>query len=149
MAHVKVYKKYMDKLIKALPMNDIRFTTQLAGNGILPPGVASHIEALSTSPDKADHFLNNAIKTSLDIDETAEFNKLITVMEKCGYSHVERMANKMKSDLDKELKGTYVRTYVTAVCMYVCMYVAYEIFNLTLQIKGNSQLIRILLALES
>ena len=108
--------KYIDKLIKALPMNDIRFTTQLASNGILPPGVASHIEALSTSPDKADHFLKNAIKTSLDIDETDEFNKLITVMEKCGYSHVERMANKMKSDLDKELKGMYV-------CVYICIYV--------------------------
>ena len=98
--------KYIDKLVKALPMDDVIFTTKLASNGILPDSVAAHIESLPTQPDKANYYLKNVIKTSLDIDETDEFNELITVMEKCGYSYVERMTNKMKSDLDKELKST-------------------------------------------
>ena len=99
MEHMKVYMEYMDKLVKALPMDDITFTTQLAKHGILPHSVAAHIKSLPTQSDKADHFLKNVIKPSLDIDETSEFDNLLTVMTSCGYAHVERVANKMKSDL--------------------------------------------------
>ena len=105
MAHMKVYKAYMDKLVKALPMDDITFTTNLAKHGILPDGVAAHIKSLPTQSVKADYFLNNIIKPSLDIDETFEFENLLAIMARCGYSHVERMANKMKRDLDTESVG--------------------------------------------
>ena len=118
---MKVYNKYREKLVKVLPMNDVTFLAKLTSNEILPDNVGAHIKSLSlpTQSDKADYYLNNVIKESLDIDETAEFNKLITVMEKCGYSHVERMTTKMKSDLDKELKGTYVCNMLLYI--YVCM----------------------------
>ena len=105
MAHMKVYMKYMDKLVKAMPMDDITFTTQLSKNEILPHSVAAHIKSLPTPLDKADHFLKNVIKPSLDIDETYELEKLLAVLGSCGYAHVERMANKMKSDLDMESIG--------------------------------------------
>ena len=108
MAYRKVYVKYMDKLVTVLPLDDVTFTTQLASNEILPDSVAAHIKSLGTQSDKADYYLKKVIKPALDINETAEFKKLITVMEKCGYSHVKTVANKMKSDLEKELKGTYV-----------------------------------------
>ena len=108
--------KYIDKLVKALPMDDVIFTTWLASNGTPPDSAATHIKSLPTQPDKTGYYLKKVIKTSLDIDETTEFNKLITVMEKCGYSHVERMANKIKLDLDKELEGTYMYA-----CTYECM----------------------------
>ena len=102
---MKVYMKYKDKLVKAMPMDDITFTTQLSKNGILPHSVAAHIKSLPTPLDKADHFLKNVIKPLLDIDETYELEKLLDVMGSCGYAHVERMANKMKSDLDMESVG--------------------------------------------
>ena len=108
MAHIKVYTKYMDKLVKALPMDDVTFTTKLSSSGILPVGVDSYIKSLPTQSNKADHFLKNVIKGSLDIGETAEFKKLISVMKTCEYPHIERLANKMKSDIEKESKGTYV-----------------------------------------
>ena len=126
MAHLKVYMKHIENLVKALPMDDVKFITQLTSNGILPDSVAAHIESLPTQSDKADYYLKKVIKPALDINETAEFKKLITVMEKCGYSHVKTMANKMKSDLEKELKGTYVCNSC------VCMYVTYEISIYTL-----------------
>ena len=88
-----------------MPMDDITFTTQLSKNEILPHSVAAHIKSLPTPLDKADHFLKNVIEPSLDIDETCELDKLLAVMENCGYPHVERMANKMKSDLDMESIG--------------------------------------------
>ena len=102
---MNVYMKYMDKLVKAMPMDDITFTTQLSQNGILPHSVAAYIKSLPTPRDKADHFLKNVIKPSLDTDETYELEKLLAVLGSCGYAHVERMANKMKSDLDMESVG--------------------------------------------
>ena len=107
MAHMKVYEGYMVKLVKALPMNDVTFTTQLRSNKILPDGVDAHIKSLPTKCDKAEYYLNNVIKSSLDIDETEELKILITVMEKSGYGHVERLAKSMKLDFDTELRGEY------------------------------------------
>ena len=92
----------MDKLVKAMPMDDKTFARQLSQNGILPHSVAAHIKSLPTPPDKADFFLKNVIKPSLDIDETCELEKLLAVMESCGYAHVEMMGSKMKSELDME-----------------------------------------------
>ena len=114
MAHMKVYQNYMGKLIKVLPMNDVLFTTNLTTHDILPDEIDAHIKSLPTQAVKAEYFLKNVIKKSLDIDETKEFESLITVMEKCEYSYVERFAKKMKSDLNEELKGEYY--------MYVHMY---------------------------
>ena len=108
MAHMKVYKDYMVKLVKALPMNDVTFTTQLSSNNILPDSVDAHIKSLPTKSDKADYYLKNVIQSSLDIGETEELDNLITVMEKCGYSHVEKLAKGIKSNLDKELQGKYI-----------------------------------------
>ena len=105
MAHMKVYMEYMDTLVKAMPMDDITFTTQLSKNGILPHSVAAHIKSLSTSFDKVDHFLKNVIKPSLDVDETYKLEKLLAVMGSCGYAHVEKLASIMKLDLDMESVG--------------------------------------------
>ena len=108
MAHIKVYEDYKAKLIKVLPMDDVTFTTQLSSNKILPDNVEAHIMSLPTQFNKADYYLKKIIKSSLDIGETEELNSLIAVMEKCGYPHVERLAEHMKSDLNKELKGKYI-----------------------------------------
>ena len=108
MAHIKVYEDHMAKLVKVLPMDDVTFITQLSHNKILPASVDAHIKSLPTQSDKADYYLKKIIESSLGIGETDELEVLITVMEKCGYPHVERLAERMKSDLDKELKGEYI-----------------------------------------
>ena len=96
---MEVYELYIDKLLKVLPMNDVTFTTQLSKNKLLPDSVGAHIKSLPTSSDKADYFLKSVVKSSLSIDETEELNNLITVMDKCGYPHIERLADKMRSHL--------------------------------------------------
>ena len=96
---MEVYEKNLGKLVKVLPMNDVEFTTQLKSNKILPDGVDAHIKSLPTESDKVDYYLKNVVKKSLDIGDTEELNNLIIVMEKCGYTHVERLAKAMKSDL--------------------------------------------------
>ena len=96
---MNVYTKYMDKLVKTMPMDDITFTTQLSKNEILTLSVATQMKCLPTEHDKADHFLKNVIKPSLDTGETYKLEMLLAAMENCGYDHVEEMAKKMKSDL--------------------------------------------------
>ena len=106
---MKVYEDYEAKLVKVLPMDDVTFITKLSHNKILPDNVEAHIksQSLPTKSDKADYYLKKFIKSSLDSDETEELETFITVMEKSGYSFLEKLAKRMKSDL-KELKGEYI-----------------------------------------
>ena len=99
MTHLKVYEKYFEKLVTVLPMDDVRFIARLTTNHLLPSGVDDYIKSLPTKSDKTDYLLKNIVKSSLDIDQTAEFTNLIATMEKCGYPHIERLANEMKSNL--------------------------------------------------
>ena len=122
-AHMKVYEKNIEKLVKALPMHDVKFTTQLRSNKILPDSVDEHIKSLPTKSVKADYYLKNVIKSSLDIDEKTEFEKLLTVMEKCEYPHIERLASKMKSDLDKEVKGNNLNIMYVHIQLCECMHI--------------------------
>ena len=99
---MEVYEKYVNKLVKGLSMDDVTFTTQLSSYNLLPDSVDAHIKSLPTQCEKADYFLKHVIKPSLDIDETEELDNLITVMDKYGYPHIKRLANKMKLDLIEE-----------------------------------------------
>ena len=100
MSHLSVYEKYADKIIKALPMEDGTFTAKLNSYGLIPGGVGDHIKSLPTKAEKAEHFLKNVIKESLEIDDTEEFENLLTVMEGCEYNYVKRLAAKIRSDLN-------------------------------------------------
>ena len=101
---MEVYEKYVNKLVKGLSiiMDDVTFTTQLRSHDLLPDNVDAHIKSLPTPFEKADYFLKRIIKSSLDIDDTEELDNLITVMDKFGYPHIKRLANKMKLDLIEE-----------------------------------------------
>ena len=98
---MEVYEKYLNNLVKGLSimMDDVTFTTQLSSHDLLPDSVGEHMKSLPTPCEKADYFLKRIIKPSLDIEDTEELDNLITVMDKCGYAHIKRLANKMKSDL--------------------------------------------------
>ena len=100
-----MYEKYHDDLVKTLPMNDETFQEQLADNKILPHSVKAHINNLPTQSDKAKYFLESVIKPSIVANYTGAFYSLLEVMKNCEYPHVERLAAKIESDLEKELKG--------------------------------------------
>ena len=103
MSHLEVYEKYTEMLVSTLPMDDVTFTTKLSSCGLLPGGVYDKMKALGSEAGKADYFLNKIIKAALNINDTDNFNKLLTVMEECDYSHLKNLAGKMKSNLGKEM----------------------------------------------
>ena len=95
-AYREVYTKYMEKLVRCLPMNDVLFIAKLSTEHLLPGDTQDHIQALPTSANKSSYFLSQVIKPSLDIDSTGTFDTLLSVMEACEYAHVKALAAQIK-----------------------------------------------------
>ena len=96
---IEVYKKYTEKLVKCLPMDDTLFVTKLSHHNLLPGDTHNHLKKAATQPDKASYFLDHVIKPALDIDDTSSFDNLLSVMDQCGYTHVKTLASKIKSEI--------------------------------------------------
>lgn len=106
MTCVEVYNNYVEKLIKCLPMDDTNFINELSVQNLLPGSTQSQIKTLFTQVDKASYFLNHVIKPALDIDDTSSFDKLLSVMQYCGYDHVQNLSCKIKSESDQQTEHT-------------------------------------------
>jgi len=90
-----VFVKYYSKLIQQLPINDAVFRSQLYSNKLLPGNLKEEIQAKSTKADKAEHFLDNAIKYS-----APNFKKLIALMLK-----YDDVLQKTATDIKKKMEG--------------------------------------------
>ena len=117
------YEEYVEKLVLCLPMDDTLFITKLTKRKLLPGDTSNQLKALSTQTTKASYFLDHVIKPALNIDETSSFDDLLSVMEHCGYAHVEKLASKIKSEIDKGNK-TGIGSYVC-----VCVDLKDNVFN--------------------
>ena len=92
----------VEKLVKCLPMDDTLFTTKLSTHKLLPGNTDSLLKALPTQATKAAYFLDHVIKPALEIDDTSSFDDLLSIMEHCGYAHVEKLSHKIKAEINKE-----------------------------------------------
>jgi len=109
--NLKIFNKYTEKLIKCLPMNDVCFIAKLSNHKLLPGDTKDQLKAKPTPAEKASYFLDNVIKPALDIDDTSSFDSLLSVMEHCGYTHVEKLA--------REIKYETINTRTGIVCMHI------------------------------
>ena len=102
---IQIYQKYAmeynDKLVIVLPMDDPVFISKLSTHNLLPGDIDNHLKALSTSAEKSSYFLNHVIKPALDVGNSSGFDKLLFVMENCGYDHVENLACEIKFKINK------------------------------------------------
>ena len=99
MAYLRAYHSHLEKLVKCLPMEDTYFITKLSAQQLLPGDTESKIKAMSTQADKASYFLDHVIKPALEIDDISDFDKLLSIMQICGYSHVQRLSVTIKSEI--------------------------------------------------
>ena len=104
MAYLKAYCNHVEKLVKCLPMDDTCFITKLSAEELLPGDTESKIKAMrmSTLADKASYFLDHVIKPALDIGDTSDFDKLLSIMQTCGYKHVQKLAVTVKLEIDNK-----------------------------------------------
>ena len=100
MEHRKAYDNHVEKLVKCLPMDDAHFITTLSAQKLLPGDTENKIKNLSTPAEKASYFLSHVIRPALDIDDTSDFEKLLTIMQNCGYNHVQKFAGIIKFEID-------------------------------------------------
>ena len=98
---IQAYKKYSEKLVMCLPMDDTLFIVSLSKHRLLPGNTSNKIETLPTQADKVLYILNHVIKPALAIDDTSSFDNLLSVMEHCGYDYVKNLACEIKSEVDK------------------------------------------------
>ena len=116
MAHRKAYDNHVEKLVKCLPMDDAHFITALSAQKLLPGDNENKIKNLSTPAEKASYFLSHVIRPALDIDDTSDFEKLLTIMHNSDYNRVQKLASTIKLEIDNSdetrphASGTYVLT---------------------------------------
>ena len=96
MVYKKIYTDYYEKLLN-LPMNDATFIAKLLAQNLLPGDTESKIEGQANAINKASYFLSNIIKPSIDVDNRDCFDKLLFVMEHCGYDYIKHLALEIKS----------------------------------------------------
>ena len=101
----RVYEGCMEKLVKCLPMDDTLFVTKLSSCKLLPGDTNDQLKALPTQSAKSSYFVDHVIKPALEIDDTSSFDDLLSVMEHCGYVHVEKLAFKIKSEMKERDTG--------------------------------------------
>ena len=82
-------------------MDDIVFTTMLSKHKLLPKDTDSQLTVLSTQAAKATHFVDHVIKPALVIGDTSNFDSLLSIMEDCDYAHLNELAYKIKSEVNK------------------------------------------------
>ena len=102
---METYEKYVTKLTKCLPMNDTVFIANLFIHKLLFGDTIDKLHAISTQAEKASYFLDHVIKPALDIDDTSSFHTLLSVMQQCGYVHVEKLASDINSEICKADPG--------------------------------------------
>ena len=83
-------------------MDDAHFITRLSAQILLPGDTENKIKILPTPAEKALYFLSHVIKPALDIGDTSEFEKLLTIMQNCGYIHVQKLASTIKFEIDRK-----------------------------------------------
>lgn len=101
MTHLKliIYERYVDKLVKCLPMDDAHFIANLSAKQLLPGDTENKIKQLSTPSDKASYFLSHVIKPAIEIDDVSDFKQLLSIMHDCGYNHVQKLSLKIDQDM--------------------------------------------------
>ena len=118
----RVFARYIEELVKCLPMDDTLFITKLHSYELLPGDICEKLNSLPTQADQALFFLNHVIKPALDIDESSSFHNLLSVMEQCGYTHVEKLSYNIKSqmegsDIGPGMHVEFRNNVITVVCL--------------------------------
>ena len=105
----EVFQRFYVELVRALPINDAVFVAKLYSYQLLDHDLKSEIEALTTTIEKSQHFLDKSIYPSIDTDDHKRFDNLLIVMETSDDTSVIELAKMIRSSLRKRSMETYGR----------------------------------------
>ena len=104
MTQLKLYERYVERLVKCLPMDDVYFIAKLSAEQLLPGDIEKKIKQSSAQSDKALYFLSHVIKPALEIDEVSGFKQLLSIMQTCGYDHVQKLSCQIENEMNEYLR---------------------------------------------
>ena len=148
MSQLEIYKSYVEKLVKCLPMDDVHFIKKLSERLLLSGDIENKIKQSSTQSDKASYFLSHVIKPALDIDDVSGFKQLLSIMHTCGYDHVEKLSCQIENDMNEHLKPGILMfySYAHTLCMSVgCCLIITCFINMTLIATSLSTIVYFIL----
>ena len=108
MSHNDVFVKYYEKLVVALPMDDVMFTARLFSHGLLPGNLKQQVQSQTTSEEKATYFLDHKINPDVTISNFTSFDTLLEVMENWESDSLKELAKEIKTTL---MEGTTIGQY--------------------------------------
>ena len=88
-----ILRHHGPSLVEVLPMDDVLFRSELYSAGLLPGNLEEQVKAKPTQAEKADYFLDCAIKND------SHFKQLVKVMEEYSGHSVQRLAKEIKPKL--------------------------------------------------
>jgi len=103
MSYYDVFKKYYEKLLVALPMDDVMFRAKLFSHDLLPGDLKQQVESKKTSAEKAMYFLDNKIKSDVTISVSTSFDELLQIMASWESDSLKKLAKEIKTTL---MEGT-------------------------------------------
>lgn len=95
---LEIFKEFYENLT-ALPINDM--TEKLYANNLLPGDHKAKVQSLSTPKEKAQHFLDEVIRRSLESGYTEQFDKLISIMESSDDPTLKHLAKEIREHSGK------------------------------------------------
>ena len=110
-----IFDHNVEKFVRCLPMDDTLFIAKLSAQHLLPGDTHAKVKAISSQSEKASYFLDHVIKPALDIDDTSDFEKLLSVMQDSGYNHVKNLSCKIRSNLD-DLSNSKSSIILISIC---------------------------------
>lgn len=94
----RVFKKFYERLIKTLPLDDL--VTTLYGNGVLSDHDRDQLVrgSLSTPKEKAQYFLDEVIQKGLDVGFFSQFKTTIKIMQSSDNPVLIHLAEQIKAE---------------------------------------------------
>ena len=96
-----VFKKYYEKLLVALPMDDVMFIAKLFSHDLLPGNLKQQVRSKNTSAEKAMYFLDNKINPDVTIGVLTSFDTLLKIIENWESDGLKEIAKEIRTTLWK------------------------------------------------
>ena len=101
MSYNDVFKKYYEKLLVALPMDDVMFTAKLFSHDLLPGDLKHQVQSKNTSAEKAMYFLDYKINPDVTIGVFTSFDTLLKIIENWESDSLKELAKEIRTTLRK------------------------------------------------
>ena len=95
----EVFIKFYPDLVHALPLHSTSFLTKLYSKKLLTDDLMDRVKAKVTREDKAALFLDEKIRTHINIEHYTSFRNLLEIMQRSSDEAIRHLAERIKKCL--------------------------------------------------